>query len=168
VAQPASCGAGPSSRWRPRLLGAQFCSSDGAAHSPGCKYIHFVSTYADCVCFMGCNVRFQITGSTVVGRGAAMQLCKSEYQMLPASCRYTVSATLRIGCDRQLGSRVMGMLQLGYVVLQVALCTHPDPCQAQLLQKKGFTTRLLYFLLRLYWKLQWPLGRITKMGLLNT
>ncbi len=62
-----------------------------------------------------------------------MQLCKSVHQMLPTSCRYTVSATLRIGCDWQVGSSVMGRLsfmelQLGYVVLQVALLTHLDAC----------------------------------------
>jgi len=67
----------------------------------------------------------------VVGTGVVMQLCKSVHQILPTSCRYTVSATLRIGCDWQVGSSVMGMLscmelQLGYVVLQVALLTHPD------------------------------------------
>ena len=56
--------------------------------------------------------------------------------MLPISCRYTVSATLRIGCDRQVGSSVMGKLQLGYVVLQLALLTHPNACQAQLLQNR--------------------------------
>ncbi len=69
-------------------------------------------------------------------RWVEMQLGKFVHQMLPTSCRYTVSATLRIGCDWQLGSRVMGMLQLGCVVLQVALFTHSDACQAQLLTKQ--------------------------------
>ena len=92
------------------------------------------------VCCSGWRVSHDVTGSTVVGRGVAMQLGKFVQQMLPTSCRCTVSATLRIGCDRQLGSRVMGMLQLGCVVLQVALLTLPNACQAQLLQK-GSTTR---------------------------
>ncbi len=30
----------------------------------------------------------------------------------------------------------MGKLQLGYVVLQLALLTHPNACQAQLLQNR--------------------------------
>ncbi len=55
--------------------------------------------------------------------------------MLP-SCRYIGSATLRIGCDWQLGSRVMGTLQLGYVVLHLALRTDPNACQAQLFKQR--------------------------------
>ncbi len=56
--------------------------------------------------------------------------------MLPTSCRYTGSATLRIECDWQMGSSVMGTmscieLQLGYVVLQGGLLTHPNACHRQ-------------------------------------
>ena len=128
MAPPASCNAGLSGRWQLRLPDWQFCSTDGAAHSPGCKDISFVSTYANSVCCLGCNVSCQITGSTEVGGGVAMQLCESVHQMVPTSCRYTVSAILQIGCDRPLGSSVMGMLQLGCVVLQVALLTRPNAC----------------------------------------
>jgi len=44
----------------------------------------------------GCSVSHGFTGSTVVETGIAMQLCKLVHQMLPTSCRYTLSATLQI------------------------------------------------------------------------
>jgi len=65
----------------------------------------------------------------LVGTGIAMQLCKSGSADAADKLGCTVSATLRIGCDWQLGRSVIGMLlcielHLGYVVLQVALLRH--------------------------------------------
>ena len=82
---------------------------------------------------MGCEVSCAVTGSALVGTGIAMQLCKSGSADAADKLGCTVSATLRIGCDWQLGRSVIGMLlcielQLGYVVLQVALLTHAKAC----------------------------------------
>ena len=67
---------------------------------------------------------------TVGERGVATQLYKSGSPDAVNKLQYTVLATLRIGCDWQLGRSVIGMLlcMLGYVVLQVALLTHAKAC----------------------------------------